>query len=133
MKVYLKTEGEKRPYNSASNIIDDKLSEDNQLIFCMPKKPLLVKSINRARSKGRSANVRNLDVIINVDNIPAHYLISDVNNNEHSHLILMTHDQIILLSKAVTWYVDATFSIVKRPFYQLFVIHAFVIHGLYII
>ena len=129
MKASLKTEGKKIPYNSASNIIDENLSEDNQLIFCMPKKSLLVRSINISRSKGRPLNVRNLDFIINLDNIPDNYLISDVRTNKHRHLILMTHDQKIVLSKAVIWYVDATFSIVQRPFYQLFVIHVFVVHG----
>ena len=34
--------------------------------------------------------------------------------------------QLKLLSKAKTWYVDATFKVVKQPFTQLFSVHAFV-------
>ena len=37
-----------------------------------------------------------------------------------------TPSQLSLLAKAKTWYMDATFKVVKSPFTQLFSIHAFV-------
>lgn len=40
--------------------------------------------------------------------------------------ILATDDQIKLLTSAKTWYVDATFHVVRSPFYQLYTIHVFV-------
>ena len=42
------------------------------------------------------------------------------------HLLFATPHQLTLLGNAKTWYVDGTFSIVRKPFEQLFGIHAFV-------
>lgn len=46
--------------------------------------------------------------------------------DEARHLVFATNEQITLLRTAKTWYVDATFKVVKRPFTQLFSVHAFV-------
>jgi len=35
-------------------------------------------------------------------------------------------EQLLLLSEAKTWYVDATFKVMKKPFTQLFSVHTFV-------
>jgi hypothetical protein len=45
------------------------------------------------------------------------------------HMIFATDRQVKLLSNAKTWYIDATFFVVKRPFYQLLSIHAFLKSG----
>ena len=42
------------------------------------------------------------------------------------HLVFATKNQLSHLSKCKRWYVDGTFKIVRRPFYQLFSIHGFV-------
>lgn len=57
--------------------------------------------------------------------IPEDFLVRDVKSGNFRHLIFATPDQLQLLSHARTWYMDATFKIVKRPFVQLFSIHAF--------
>jgi len=44
------------------------------------------------------------------------------------HLIFASDKQIKLLKKA-KWYVDGTFFVTPKPFYQLYVIHAFIRHG----
>ena len=45
------------------------------------------------------------------------------------HLILATGRQFSILATAKTWYIDATFRVVRRPFYQLLSVHAFVRSG----
>ncbi|KAI8516267.1 hypothetical protein Bbelb_048480 [Branchiostoma belcheri] len=42
------------------------------------------------------------------------------------HLVFATDHQLKLLARAKTWYMDATFKVVGKPFYELFGIHAFV-------
>ncbi len=42
------------------------------------------------------------------------------------HLLFATPDQLKFLSQAKVWYLDGTFKVVKKPFYQLFSIHAFI-------
>ena len=48
--------------------------------------------------------------------------------NQRRHLIFATQQQLDLLACAKTWYMDATFKVVRPPFTQLFSIHAFVRH-----
>jgi hypothetical protein len=45
------------------------------------------------------------------------------------HLIFATQKQLQLLKKARRWYIDGTFFITPKPFYQVYVIHAFIRHG----
>ena len=41
------------------------------------------------------------------------------------HLIFSTPNQLVLLARAKRWYIDATFKVVRKPFYQLLGIHCF--------
>lgn len=52
--------------------------------------------------------------------------LGDVRVGRYRHLAFATPQQLTLLGTSNTWYVDATFTIVKPPFRQLFSIHAFV-------
>lgn len=49
-----------------------------------------------------------------------------VESSGRRHLIFVTDKQLDLLSKAKTWYIDGTFKVINKPFYQLVSIHAFV-------
>ena len=42
------------------------------------------------------------------------------------HIVFPSAAMMSLLSKAKQWYVDATFKVVRKPFYQLLSIHAFI-------
>ncbi|KAK2158833.1 hypothetical protein LSH36_163g04053 [Paralvinella palmiformis] len=42
------------------------------------------------------------------------------------NLIIATDSQLSLLSNVKTWYVDATFHIIRQPLYRLFTVDAFV-------
>ena len=41
------------------------------------------------------------------------------------HIILATDAQLNLSAGAKRWYADGTFKVVRKPFYQLWTIHAF--------
>ena len=41
------------------------------------------------------------------------------------HIALATTHQLDVLSRARTWFLDGTFKVVRRPFTQLLIIHAF--------
>jgi len=61
--------------------------------------------------------------------LPDHFLRADISVQGERHLIFSTDHQLALLSKSREWFVDGTFKVVKRPFYQLFSVHAFVKSG----
>ena len=63
---------------------------------------------------------------INNDHIDDNFLQHDVYVGSQRHLIFYTPEQIELLGRSVTWYMDGTFRVVREPFYQLFSIHAFI-------
>ena len=45
------------------------------------------------------------------------------------HLVFAVAEQLELLSKAKTWYIDGTFKLVRQPFTQLLTANAFVRSG----
>ena len=45
------------------------------------------------------------------------------------HLLLYTHHQLQFMAKATTWYMDATFHVVNKPWIQLFSVHSFIRSG----
>ena len=45
---------------------------------------------------------------------------------DRRHLVFATDEQLLILSRAKTWYVDGTFKLCKAPFTQLLTINAFV-------
>ena len=63
--------------------------------------------------------------------MPADFLRADVRVNERRHIILATKPQLEQLVKAKSWYMDATFKLVRKPFTQLLSINAFVRSGQY--
>jgi len=55
-----------------------------------------------------------------------HFLVEDVQLDGARHLLFATEEQIYHLQRAKRWFLDGTFKVVSRPFYQLLSIHAFI-------
>jgi hypothetical protein len=81
---------------------------------------------NRRREKARPKNPETLDFALDNKFIPDGFLKADIKVKERRHIMFATDDMLSLLSKAKTWYMDGTFKLVKKPFTQMFSIHAFV-------
>lgn len=84
------------------------------------------RNANNARKKLRPEEPTNIEFVLEESCLPEDFLIGDLRNDGARHLIFATPNQLSLLEKAKTWYVDATFKVVKDPFHQLFSVHAFV-------
>ncbi len=64
-----------------------------------------------------------------MDHVPEGFNQGDLRVDGSRHVILATVAILSLLGKACTWYVDATFKVVRKPFYQLFSVHGFITSG----
>ena len=53
-------------------------------------------------------------------------IVTDGDNGTRRHILFGTTNQLDVLARAKRWYIDRTFSIFRRPFYQLFTVHSFV-------
>ena len=51
--------------------------------------------------------------------IPESFYRGEVENHGRRHLLFATAKQLQILNTAKTWYIDGTFKIVSKPFYQL--------------
>jgi len=67
-----------------------------------------------------------LSFILDDTHIPTEFLVADITGSTYRHLVFATPEQLSFLSRAKTWYIDGTFHVVGKPFYQLFSIHAYV-------
>jgi len=81
---------------------------------------------NRKRQTLRPQDPTTLSFDLEDQHLPTNFLRADVQVDERRHLIFASDLQIDLLGKAKTWYMDATFYVVKPPFTQLFGVHAFI-------
>jgi len=92
----------------------------------LPKMTSVARAANCHRSKNRPKHPTTLDFELLDDHVPSQFLCGDVHKNGTCHLIFATDAQLEFLTNAKTWYVDATFKVIKQSFTQLFSIHAFV-------
>ena len=84
---------------------------------------------NRVRRKLRPEEQTDLDFTVNDRHVPDAFLRKHVRVRDRRHLVFATDQQLTLLSRAKTWYIDATFHVVDRPFTQLFSLHGYVKSG----
>ncbi|KAL5008579.1 hypothetical protein ScPMuIL_014160 [Solemya velum] len=93
-----------------------------------PKLANEARAVNRCRQGMRPPEPASLDFQL-ADCVPPDFIRSDIHINGARHIIFATDEQLRLLSDTRTWYLDATFKVVRKPFYQLMSIHAFVKSG----
>jgi len=76
---------------------------------------------NRHRQQFRPRHPASLDFEVDTAHVPPQFQLCDISVGAQRHLLLFTARQLQLLSRALCWYVDGTFNVVKSPFTQLFV------------
>jgi hypothetical protein len=89
----------------------------------------IIKAINRARSKERPPNPKDLNFELAEGGVPPDLNVCDIfigKNNKRRHLVCYTDKQARLLGTRQRLYMDSTFKIVKKPFVQLYTIHSFI-------
>jgi len=87
-----------------------------------------VRAANKYRQKERPAAPRDLNFTLERNKLPADFLRDDITVDDRRHIIFATDHQLDLLSRARRWYLDATFWVVRKPFSQLWTVHAFLTH-----
>lgn len=92
----------------------------------LPHPDNLARNANRQRQQGRPRHPNDLFFEIQEEVNPADFFLADVHVNGRRHILYATNHQLRLLKKAKNWFVDATFKVVRKPFCQLFTIHAFI-------
>ena len=95
----------------------------------LPTVKQLSDNANYYRRKQRPRHPKHIDFDILQQRIPEGYLQDDIRVDSARHIFLATPTQLELLANVKTWYLDATFKLIKKPFYQLFTINAFIRSG----
>ncbi|XP_064636946.1 uncharacterized protein LOC135493499 [Lineus longissimus] len=127
----MKEKAAENVYKSASAIVTEVLLEHVNSGPCpsLPKMSCLTRATNRFRQKNRPQDPTDLEFELQEDRVAENFFKADINVRDRRHFIFATDEQIHLLSKAKTWYADATFKLCRSPFKQLFSINAFVKSG----
>ena len=113
-------------FSSASSLVDRAITATEGDDAACLNTVNIARSLNRLRQGDRPDEPDNLNFELDDNYIPKEFLQKDIAITGGRHLIFATSEQLALLKNARTWYVDATFRVVLKPFYQLFGIHAFV-------
>lgn len=109
----------------AENVVSERLPV-NSPCPALPSVENMARAANRKRHSQRPKHPKDLNFELNRQFIADSFQVVDVNKHNRRHIILATDEQLDLLSRAKTWYIDGTFKVVKSPFVQLSSIHAFI-------
>lgn len=94
--------------------------------FALPKPTLLARTANRHRQKLRPKEPATLDFDIDIGFLGENFILDDIRVDDQRHIVMATQDQLQTLKEARRWFIDGTFKIVRKPFFQLMSIHAFI-------
>ncbi|XP_052236669.1 uncharacterized protein LOC127848322 [Dreissena polymorpha] len=90
----------------------------------IPKPASLARKMDRARQQVRPKESENLDFEVDTNFLKDKFLVGDVWVDDNGHIMFATNQQLQLHQNARKWYLDGTFRVVKKPFKQLWSIHA---------
>ena len=100
------------------------MNELNEGCPALSKPEHMARAANRLRQRLRPEDPKDLDFDIMEDCIPQGFFQAEVYVKERRHLIFATDEQLTILAKAKSWYLDGTFKLVRKPFQQLVTINA---------
>ena len=117
--------GRKYVFESATTIAESTITNEN---LEPTSTGALAKAIDRARQRDRPGEPTDLLFELDMERV-TNFIQADIRIRLKRHLIFATSGQLQLLNQALYWYVDGTFNIVRRPFEQLWIIHALIASG----
>ncbi|XP_052271983.1 uncharacterized protein LOC127872692 [Dreissena polymorpha] len=124
----LKTADVADVFAASRRLVDYHIKVFEATYFNLPKPQTLTRILNRAREKHRPTDPSSLDFEVDTDFIGDGFLRGDVRVDGERHLIFASDDQLSRLQQSNRWFVDGTFHVVRKPFYQLLSVHAFLRH-----
>lgn len=95
----------------------------------LPKPNYIARRENRQRQRHRPEDPVDLEFVLDETHLPEDFLRADVEARNRRHLVFAVAEQLELLSKAKTWYIDGTFKLVRQQFTELLTVSAFVRSG----
>ncbi|XP_052233655.1 uncharacterized protein LOC127846443 [Dreissena polymorpha] len=128
LKRNLKTEAVADVFAASCRLVDDHMKVFEAIDFNLPKPQTLTRILNCAREKHRPTDPSSLDFEVDTDFIGDRFLRGDERVDGERHLIFASDDQLSRLQQSNRWFVDGTFHVVRKPFYQLLSVHAFLRH-----
>jgi hypothetical protein len=126
-----KEKAQENPHQSAGSIVQDLIRDylpDDVPCPALQQTDYIARNANNHRQKLRPKDPVDLDFALNDEHIPDNFLRKDIALDNARHVMFASDEQLQLLAKAKTWYMDATFKVIRKPFMQMFSIHAFVRH-----
>ena len=111
-------------FKSAMSVVEEHIQS---VIHYLHNMDSMARKANRYKQTLRPEDPKGADFNLAEDLLPDGFLQKDLTVDGARHLIFATQNQLDILHQAKTWYVDATFKVLrtKDTFEQLFGIHAF--------
>ncbi|KAK3108588.1 hypothetical protein FSP39_011475 [Pinctada imbricata] len=129
----IKLQARQNIFAPAPSIVDAILKEhvDTAMpIASLPDYDTLTRNCNRTREQLRPKEPKDLHFSLDTDyltnTLPNQFFRRDIAVDDQRHIVFATDRQLQLLQKSKTWYIDGTFKVVAKPFYQLLSFHSFV-------
>jgi len=111
-------------FRSAPAIVEEVMVSDlqpDQPAASRPKPSNLARSSNYQRQKDRPAEPRDIEFELATSWLPDDFIRADIALDGARHVVFFTSTQRLLLRNASVVYCDATFKVVRPPFYHAFI------------
>ncbi len=103
-------------FKSAATLVDRAIMQIEGSDTATVNAVYIGRNVNRLRQKDRPSEPKTLDFELVEDYIPKEFLQKDIILHNARHLVFATTNQLSLLKNAKTWYMDATYRVVRKPF-----------------
>ena len=112
-------------FRPAGAIVDSSLQRLESVPFREIPHPFLLKrTVNRARANTRPRNPTDIHFDFDESFLSSSFLFADLHGVGYRHLLFGMEEQLEDLRCSDSWFLDATFYVVRAPFSQLFTVHS---------